>query len=1217
MPPFITHNGQTGYFQNGVFMPMSRQQYDMQFGNNPFVAAQQPYTQQQAIPQGVIQPPMAGPLSNEQKISLKQGDATTTDAVNKPIVQNNQSVNNASVNNNPYIQPMQDFGSIMAGQMYKFNNPNFTAQSQVQKRINNISQPAPESELLQSATNAAQNVTTNSLQNTTSGVLANAATNAATSNATTVTDPILQNMGNGQAGFFQDQMQNASNAAANATQATSDGLDGLGFSGKWKFSAKQAFSNSKDFFGSEAGQATSMGIGAGLGIATSLAARNASVYDQRVGMSKPNALGTIASDSTVTQIGLNPLLMGATGGLSAVAGLTIDAIKNSIKYAKQKDKYENKKLAVDTMQSLDDARENMKPDYTGYARNGTQVNPYLKAQYGTEVIVDKKKMNTDSKEYREMYASGNLMRVDEGGMPTMTTEEVVVTAEAPEHLKEKRAMDYLNSEEGERWMYSGKKPKHEEGYSLPLGEREKIYNSIVPAGYPSTEILPGIYRYLTGTKRNFAENNTDTNRPITSKDDDAWAFFMGMPQKNNTITESKYRPQNEKNINSKYYTLKNAYKDLHDDDFETHIFNVANNLFDDEYRNDINNKLSQKSSIIRRRNSNMLGVKTNENTVTGAKSYISPLEHATFTKGSDDRGNYYSIYDIYDFNIPMQESIGKPYEIYDRVYYKNYNGKNKPMYYTDNELNTIKLNYDNFNSIYKELNNRNLIDSNFNVYKDDERYNATLKALDKYKSISKINQQHRLGGMVQNPYIKAQYGTKVIVDGKKINTDSRQYREMYNSGNLMRVDKDGIPIRWSEEDVVVTAPMTEEERNRRKWNGGAGTYQPPTASIQSTVPTGTFYTDPSVPYAKLRPEHVNFDQETEEGKKNEAVFRAKETMDAIKSTPEYKHTLWNAIEKSRGFLDNDEKRGLSDYMMVDGSSRFDMFGIVDNPYLNKNKQSLYNYQFKNPHGLYYDLENQRNQNVDYSDVGVLSQRESDLQGVYGYMKRHKIEDEYDKNRLPEYSFLKEIMMVNDPSMDENVATAVEEIEHWQQYRPYKIFNGDIFKPYRSPYENDPGAMHNITPFEAEVVKKYNTSYDPYLRLPYETAAKKRAAEVFFIQNKMLKPGQKMGQEHYYYLQKEYEKSVNGEKTFVPTNVLQYFELSQPTSKQYSKSWDEYMKDAKKEGLPLELNLEMIDNEKNQTKAIQNFRNKQAHNFIMLSKLLAKNNKNPSTNEPIS
>jgi hypothetical protein len=489
MPPFITHNGQTGYFQNGVFMPMSKQQYDMQFGNNPFVSAQQPYTQQQVIPQGVIQPPMAGPLSNEQKISLTQGDATTTDAVNKPIAQNNQFINNnASVNNNPYIQPMQDFGSIMAGQMYKFNNPNFTAQSQVQKRVNNISQPAPESELLQSAADAAQNVTTNSLQNTPSGVLANAATNAATSNAATVTDPILQNMGKGPGEFFQDQMQNANNAAANATQATSDGLDGLGFSGKWKFSPGQAFSNSKNFFGSQAGQATSAGISAGLGIATSLIGANASKYDQRVGMSKPNAFNTIAGDSTVTQIGLNPALMGVTGGLSAVAGLGIDLVKNIVKYNKQKDRYENKKLATDTMQSIDDARENMKPDYTGYARSGTQVNPYLQAQGGTQASAyswgtgyqqpTATKLAPQNKE----YAVGTTVP-SQGGyfiskdpinnpLPTNTKSNIKVNTPTAIDLINNMATSDGLDEKG-NYIYYDKNPEPLHSYGKPLKEIQK------------------------------------------------------------------------------------------------------------------------------------------------------------------------------------------------------------------------------------------------------------------------------------------------------------------------------------------------------------------------------------------------------------------------------------------------------------------------------------------------------------------------------------------------------------------------------------------------------------------------------------------------------------------------------------------------------------------------------------------------------------------------
>ena len=72
-------------------------------------------------------------------------------------------------------------------------------------------------------------------------------------------------------------------------------------------------------------------------------------------------------------------------------------------------------------------------------------------------------------------------------------------------------------------------------------------------------------------------------------------------------------------------------------------------------------------------------------------------------------------------------------------------------------------------------------------------------------------QQYKTGGT-----LKYNNGGKVIVDGKEINIDSNEYRRMYESGNLMNVDKDGIPIRWSDEEVVVTAQMTDEERQKRK-----------------------------------------------------------------------------------------------------------------------------------------------------------------------------------------------------------------------------------------------------------------------------------------------------------------------------------------------------------------------------------------------------------------
>jgi hypothetical protein len=202
------------------------------------------------------------------------------------------------------------------------------------------------------------------------------------------------------------------------------------------------FKQSKDFFGSDKGQATSAIAGAGVGLVSGLAkAGMQDKYDPRVGMSKPNLGGNLFGDATFTQVGLNPALMAATGGISALVGGGVDLIKNAVKYSKQKDRYENKKLATDTMQSIDDARENMKPDYTGYARSGTQVNPYLKKfNPGGKVIVDGKEMSTDSDEYKNLYNAGVLMGVDYEGLPNMYAPEVEVTAQMTDKERVKRGL---------------------------------------------------------------------------------------------------------------------------------------------------------------------------------------------------------------------------------------------------------------------------------------------------------------------------------------------------------------------------------------------------------------------------------------------------------------------------------------------------------------------------------------------------------------------------------------------------------------------------------------------------------------------------------------------------------------------------------------------------------------------------------------------------------
>jgi len=371
MPPFTTLNGQTGYYMNGQFVPATQQEYDAQFNqqqtqNNPFL--------QQVLPQN-IQPPLMGGRQNFVQQGTIQGPETTG-MTNEQKVMQAQGDDTPMLGNMPYGMTDQGLGIQRGKSFFPYNastasghplntvtNTVFNAYDLMASKKGKVVNPfASEVSLIQS-----QN-TQNALN--------------ALNNPVATTAPAAPTQ--------QINMPEISSTATNAISsagnkigsqvgsAVSDVVD-KGLKSDVLGSGKLGFSG-KEFFKSDAGQATSAIAGAGVGLITGLVKAGAQdKYDPRVGMSKPNLGGNLFGDATFTQVGLNPLLMGATGGLSAVVGGGVDLIKNAVKYAKQKDRYENKKLATDTMQSIDDARENMKPDYTGYARFGTQVtNPYIK-----------------------------------------------------------------------------------------------------------------------------------------------------------------------------------------------------------------------------------------------------------------------------------------------------------------------------------------------------------------------------------------------------------------------------------------------------------------------------------------------------------------------------------------------------------------------------------------------------------------------------------------------------------------------------------------------------------------------------------------------------------------------------------------------------------------------------------------------------------------------
>lgn len=168
------------------------------------------------------------------------------------------------------------------------------------------------------------------------------------------------------------------------------------------------------------------------------------------------------------------------------------------------------------------------------------------------------------------------------------------------------------------------------------------------------------------------------------EDEDAWRFHLGLPQIDNTIIESKTRPSISRDKKVKYYTL----RELEDN----------GNLSDSRVR--YKDRLLEDFLNEEKENTQYPKVTTSD---------LTSLQNFTVNKGKDNRGEFYSIYDKYDFSVPGESLIGKPYEIYDRIYYKDYEGQKKRMHFTDGEL--YSLNLDNkktidYKDVQRELSNR-------------------------------------------------------------------------------------------------------------------------------------------------------------------------------------------------------------------------------------------------------------------------------------------------------------------------------------------------------------------------------------------------------------------------------------------------------------------------------------------------------------------------------
>lgn len=226
---------------------------------------------------------------------------------------------------------------------------------------------------------------------------------------------------------------------------------------------------------------------------------------------------------------------------------------------------------------------------------------------------------------------------------------------------------------------------------------KNLANNLYPYTYDnviSRVLSAGIMNKKEEERKSYEKGIYDV--PESKKQDerrlDALNLYSGIPQKNNTFGISKYIPTDSKDKNKTYYNFNNRNRE-----------NIEEKLINDTNYIDKTKKEDIKVGI----------KKIDLDDITG----MGVMGGYTVTTGKDKRGKYISYYDKWDLN-PLNLSIdgkelptnfGKPFEIYDRVYVKNYGDKGlKRMFYTDEELSKLNPNKKNFDTLalQRELNNR-------------------------------------------------------------------------------------------------------------------------------------------------------------------------------------------------------------------------------------------------------------------------------------------------------------------------------------------------------------------------------------------------------------------------------------------------------------------------------------------------------------------------------
>lgn len=205
-------------------------------------------------------------------------------------------------------------------------------------------------------------------------------------------------------------------------------------------------------------------------------------------------------------------------------------------------------------------------------------------------------------------------------------------------------------------------------------QARRIYNATSPygAGYYSDspeEMADRARKLILGG--DIPEREID---PELSASEDAWALYLGLPQKFGTWQVSPYTPSQSKDPSVTYLRSPEIWHDL-----------MGWNLLPADHDPTNARPVFSDSDGTVRRILELIGP-SGKTVVSGGNlmdqegwgpdgefmTSTVPFALADFTLsiGSDKRGPYISLYDVWDLDrIPGADNVGQPFEIYDRLYF--------------------------------------------------------------------------------------------------------------------------------------------------------------------------------------------------------------------------------------------------------------------------------------------------------------------------------------------------------------------------------------------------------------------------------------------------------------------------------------------------------------------------------------------------------------------